>query len=378
MGSNMITPNVTLNILKKISLSKPLELPNTSTGIPVTINPPQTATSKDTIQIRVLSNDLREGMQHLDETKPAESAALFNNLFQTNSRPAPTVPKSQTLILHVHGGGFIAHSSKSHEIYLKPWCKELKIPIVSIDYSLAPEHIFPRASEECFYVYAWCLLNKDILGWTGSKIILVGDSAGGLLSTNIVQRAILNQIRVPDALIPIYTPFLSSYTISPSRLMSVMDPLLNLGVLWRCLAAYSGIDYKKETEKFKSILDLFDNKVSSNSEVKTPVMRTSPSISSILKTTPFKSFLSRSSTQSPLAIKEDDSPPVVVTSTEVNIRYSKRESFDLGPNTSKLATEEIVNIETVDSKENIEPVTETEKVGFELGKSFICFVFIQI
>jgi hypothetical protein len=29
--------------------------------------------------------------------------------------------------------------------------------------------------------------------------------------------------------------------MSPSRLMAVMDPLLNTGVLWRCLAAYAGI-----------------------------------------------------------------------------------------------------------------------------------------
>jgi len=29
--------------------------------------------------------------------------------------------------------------------------------------------------------------------------------------------------------------------MSPSRLMAVMDPLLNTGFLWRCLAAYAGI-----------------------------------------------------------------------------------------------------------------------------------------
>ncbi len=116
------------------------------------------------------------------------------------------------------------------------------MPIVSIDYSLAPEHMFPRASQECLFVYAWCLLSKDLLGWTGERIVCVGDSAGGVLVTNVVQRAINAGIRIPDALIPIYTPFLSTYSISPSRLMSVMDPLLNLGVLWRCLAAYSGTD----------------------------------------------------------------------------------------------------------------------------------------
>ena len=106
--------------------------------------------------------------------------------------------------------------------------------------------------------------------------------------TNIVQRAIISQIRVPDVLIPIYTPFLSTYSLSPSRLMSVMDPLLNLGVLWRCLAAYCGIDYKKETERFKSMLDLPDSTKTSEK------LKTSPTMTSILKTTPFRALLSRS------------------------------------------------------------------------------------
>jgi hypothetical protein len=33
--------------------------------------------------------------------------------------------------------------------------------------------------------------------------------------------------------------------------MSVMDPLLNLGILWRCLAAYCGIDFQTEIEKYR-------------------------------------------------------------------------------------------------------------------------------
>ncbi len=31
------------------------------------------------------------------------------------------------------------------------------------------------------------------------------------------------------------------FSMSPSRLMAIMDPLLNTGFLWRCLAAYAGI-----------------------------------------------------------------------------------------------------------------------------------------
>ena len=143
--------------------------------------------------------------------------------------------KSSHLILHAHGGGFIGGSSKSHEVYLKSWCKYLNVPIVSIDYSLAPEYPFPVASEECFYAYVWCLLNKDSLGWTGQTIILVGDSAGGVLVTNVIQYAIMTGIRIPDGLVAVYTPFLVSFNLSPSRLLSLMDPLLNFSFLTRCI-----------------------------------------------------------------------------------------------------------------------------------------------
>ena len=163
-------------------------------------------------------------------------------------------------MLHVHGGGFVSQSSELHEIYLKPWCKELKIPIVSIDYSLAPEYPYPRAPQECFYVYAWCLLNKSLLGWTGEKIICVGDSAGGTLVTNIVQQAITHKIRIPDALVPIYTPFLLNYNLSPSRLLAIMDPMLNIGMLFQFGSAYCGNHFEIEKEMLKFEVNLNSQK----------------------------------------------------------------------------------------------------------------------
>ena len=75
-----------------------------------------------------------------------------------------------------------------------------------------------------------------MLGWTGEKIVLLGDSAGGVLITNIVQRSILLGIRKPNAMVAVYTPFLLTNQLSPSRLLSILDPLLSTGVLWRSLA----------------------------------------------------------------------------------------------------------------------------------------------
>ncbi|CAF3726749.1 unnamed protein product, partial [Rotaria sp. Silwood1] len=109
------------------------------------------------------------------------------------------------------------------------------------DYSLAPEYPYPRAIEECFYVYAWILKNANKLGWTGKTLFLAGDSAGGNLITIVTIKAIEAGLRKPDAIICFYAPLLLAYSLSPSRLLAIMDPLLNTSFLWRCLAAYAGI-----------------------------------------------------------------------------------------------------------------------------------------
>lgn len=76
-------------------------------------------------------------------------------------------PPARGLLIHCHGGGFVAQSSRSHECYLRDWAKQLKVPILSIDYSLAPEAPYPRALEETLFAYCWALKNYTHLGSTG-------------------------------------------------------------------------------------------------------------------------------------------------------------------------------------------------------------------
>ncbi len=73
-----------------------------------------------------------------------------------------------------HGGGFVAQSSNSHLVYLKSFAKGVGAPIISIDYSLAPEAPYPRALHEAFYAYLWAMENAHLLGSTCEKIILAG------------------------------------------------------------------------------------------------------------------------------------------------------------------------------------------------------------
>lgn len=50
------------------------------------------------------------------------------------------------------------------QVYLREWAKELDVPILSVDYTLAPEAPYPRALEECFMAYCWALMNCHRLG----------------------------------------------------------------------------------------------------------------------------------------------------------------------------------------------------------------------
>jgi hormone-sensitive lipase len=50
------------------------------------------------------------------------------------------------------------------QIYLRQWAKDTGAPVLSIDYSLAPEAPFPRQMEEVFFAYCWALKNAHLLG----------------------------------------------------------------------------------------------------------------------------------------------------------------------------------------------------------------------
>jgi hormone-sensitive lipase len=52
---------------------------------------------------------------------------------------------SKAIVIHVHGGGFVAMSSGSHQSYTRMWANDLNIPIFSIDYRLSPAYDFPAA-----------------------------------------------------------------------------------------------------------------------------------------------------------------------------------------------------------------------------------------
>jgi hormone-sensitive lipase len=111
------------------------------------------------------------------------------SIFKTNTINAPIKNefKKNTILIAVHGGGFIGSSTLLHERYLRKWVKEIDIPIFGINYSLAPEYKYPEAVNDVYQAYMWILKHsKEELNMDIKHIILYGDSAGGniILSFN--------------------------------------------------------------------------------------------------------------------------------------------------------------------------------------------------
>ena len=52
--------------------------------------------------------------------------------------------------MHIHGGGFVSMSSRSHQTYTRKWAKELQVPIFSVDYRKAPDHPYPYGIDDCW------------------------------------------------------------------------------------------------------------------------------------------------------------------------------------------------------------------------------------
>ncbi|XP_029176350.1 hormone-sensitive lipase-like isoform X2 [Nylanderia fulva] len=162
-----------------------------------------------------------------------------------------------SLIIYIHGGGFIAQTSQSHVMYLHKWTEMLDVPILCIDYSLAPEAPYPRSLEEALYSYAWALNHATVLGSTAKRVILIGDSAGGALCLQIIFRCVQLNIRKPTGIFVAYPPGIMDFLPSPSHMFFLNDPFLLLGTVIRIIKAYVETDKDKfakhENEKWAKL-----------------------------------------------------------------------------------------------------------------------------
>lgn len=103
-------------------------------------------------------------------------------LFTPIRRYRPGNIRTGTMLLYLHGGGFVVGSLQSHHAICAEIADFAGAELVSVDYRLAPEHVWPAQTDDCFAVL------KQLLG-QGKKVVVIGDSAGGNLAAGLALRA---------------------------------------------------------------------------------------------------------------------------------------------------------------------------------------------
>lgn len=150
------------------------------------------------------------------------------------------------VMVFFHGGGFVIGDLDTHGPYCAEAARHLDIPVISIDYRLAPEHPFPAAAEDCEAAARWVATSPDELGMHVTGLILSGDSAGGNLTIVTTMALRDTPADVPVILQhPIY-PAVSSHDDWPSMRDFADGYLLTAESMAWFMAAYQpqGDDYR--------------------------------------------------------------------------------------------------------------------------------------
>lgn len=106
-------------------------------------------------------------------------------LYQPDVAPV----ESTGAMLWIHGGGLVLGSAARDHVTAGAYAKALGVPVLNVDYRLAPEHPYPAAIDDCFNALRWLHENAAELGVHPARIAVAGASAGGGLAAAVAQRA---------------------------------------------------------------------------------------------------------------------------------------------------------------------------------------------
>lgn len=88
-------------------------------------------------------------------------------------------------ILHFHGGGYVAGDAQGLEAGHRRLVADLRCALVSVNYRLAPETVFPGALEDGYAALSWIVGRAGELGVDTTRLGVMGESAGGGLAAGL-------------------------------------------------------------------------------------------------------------------------------------------------------------------------------------------------
>ena len=86
------------------------------------------------------------------------------------------------MVVFYHGGGFVLGSIATHAGLAAELSRALDLPVISVEYRLAPEHPWPAQLDDGEAAARWIAENGPAFARRFTGLVLCGDSAGGTVT----------------------------------------------------------------------------------------------------------------------------------------------------------------------------------------------------
>ena len=146
----------------------------------------------------------RAAMEQRARTGSEEMQETVEETITVEGRPVrlrtyvPT-PVVAGVVVLLHGGGWVLGSIETADVVSRRLAAGTGARVVSVGYSLAPEHPYPAALEDCLAAVRHVATEHP-----GEPLVIAGESAGGTLAVTAARR--LAEELAPVALLTWYPP----------------------------------------------------------------------------------------------------------------------------------------------------------------------------
>lgn len=176
-----------------------------------TINPTLKKLLDDQKGGEPLENDLKELRKFADKieeqyykeviTKPSDVAGMQFTItaydgdqiecrfYSKDADPNQVRTSKLPCIIHFHGGGYITGDVSRYSHLTSQYVSATGVPVLSVDYRLAPEYPAPIPQEDGFSALQYLYDHCDNLMIDPNKIILMGESSGAGLALSVAALA---------------------------------------------------------------------------------------------------------------------------------------------------------------------------------------------
>ena len=117
------------------------------------------------------------GIEESEKTITADGHTITLNIVRPQG-----VKGNIPVFMFIHGGGWVLGDYPTHKRLVRDLVVESGFASVFVNYTLSPEAKFPQAVNEVFAATKWVAENGNQINVDGSRLAIVGNSAGGNMS----------------------------------------------------------------------------------------------------------------------------------------------------------------------------------------------------